>query len=107
MTTARERFQVLLKRLFQFNSSELDFGIYRIMNQKRAALEQFIETDLLEGVTAVLSSGSLAREAEAASRFSELCTQIRGDYRGGCLGCGWTSGRVLSQDLKRQSPFKS
>jgi hypothetical protein len=36
MPTPRENFQSLLKKLFQFDCAELDFGIYRIMNQKRA-----------------------------------------------------------------------
>ena len=35
MVTPREKLQGLLKKLFQFDRAELDFGIYRIMNQKR------------------------------------------------------------------------
>lgn len=30
-----------LKELFQFDSSDLDFGIYRIMNYKRKEIEDF------------------------------------------------------------------
>ena len=37
-----------LKELFQFDSSELDFGIYRIMNYKRKEVENFIENDLVK-----------------------------------------------------------
>lgn len=32
MATPREKFQALLKKLFQFDNAELDFGIYRIMD---------------------------------------------------------------------------
>lgn len=58
MTTPREKFQELLKKLFQFNCAELDFGIYRIMNHKRAVIEQFIERDLFAGVTKELNTGA-------------------------------------------------
>jgi len=33
MPTPREKFQALLKKLFQFDNAELDFGIHRIKNQ--------------------------------------------------------------------------
>ena len=70
MLTPREKFQALLKKLFQFNSADLDFGIYRIMNQKRAVIERFIEKDLLDEVTAQLSSGALAQEAGVAQQLT-------------------------------------
>jgi len=44
MQTPREKFQGLLKELFQFDCAELDFGIYRIMNQKRVAIHAMKET---------------------------------------------------------------
>jgi hypothetical protein len=37
-TDALGRLQDLLKDLFQFESKELDFGIYRIMNHKRGEI---------------------------------------------------------------------
>ena len=46
MNDYRERFQELLRQLFQFDSADLDFGIYRIMNFKRDVIEQFIQKDL-------------------------------------------------------------
>ncbi len=35
-----------LRELFQMDKADLDFGIYRIMNQKRAELDVFIDNDL-------------------------------------------------------------
>jgi len=35
-----------LKEIFQFESSDLDFGIYRIFNYKRKRIEDFIEKEL-------------------------------------------------------------
>lgn len=43
------RLKSLLKKLFQVEeSSDLDFGIYKIMRQKRDVIERFVETDLLK-----------------------------------------------------------
>ena len=41
-----EKFQSLLRELFQFDCADLDFGIYRIMNHKRDVIERFITNDL-------------------------------------------------------------
>ena len=46
----RKKLQACLRQLFQFDSADLDFGIYRIMNQKREDIERFIEHDLLDAV---------------------------------------------------------
>ena len=64
--SAREKFQALLRELFQFDCADLDFGIYRIMNHKRAVIEEFIENDLLALVTEEIASGALAGQSEAA-----------------------------------------
>ncbi len=44
--SSRERLKELLNDLFRIESSDLDFGIYRIMNQKREEINKFIENDL-------------------------------------------------------------
>ncbi len=46
----RSRLQQKLRELFQFNVSDLDFGIYRILNRKKDEIEQFIEEDLLNAI---------------------------------------------------------
>jgi adenine-specific DNA-methyltransferase len=86
MPTPRERFQDLLKKLFQFDCADLDFGIYRIMNQKRAVIEQFIEKDLLGGVTAELASGALAQESTLAQQLDEAKAKILETFGPGALG---------------------
>lgn len=45
-----EKFKELLKELFQFEASDLDFGIYRILNYKRDQIEKFINKDLVERI---------------------------------------------------------
>ena len=63
--TNLDKFQALLRELFQFDCADLDFGIYRIMNRKRDAVEQFITKNLPEAVDAELDSGPLAQQAQA------------------------------------------
>ncbi len=46
----RQKLQEELRKLFQYDVSDLDFGIYRILNRKKKQIEQFIEKDLLNAV---------------------------------------------------------
>jgi len=48
MIDHRTRLKELLRELFQFDTADLDFGIYRIMNQRRTEIEEFIEHGLLD-----------------------------------------------------------
>lgn len=47
-----------LREAFMLDKAELDFGIYRIMNQKRKDIEQFLEKDLIPQVREILQSNS-------------------------------------------------
>ena len=49
------------------DKAELDFGIYRIMNQKRKDIEQFLEVDLVPQVHKVLSE-SLSMDKQALQK---------------------------------------
>lgn len=79
MASSREKFQELLRELFQFDCADLDFGIYRIMNQKRAVLEQFIEKDLLDAVGKELRKGALKEQGDLAEQLAALAEKIRED----------------------------
>ena len=50
----------LLKELFQFDRADLDFGIFRIMNQKRDEISAFLEKDLLPQVEKAFSEHQVA-----------------------------------------------
>jgi adenine-specific DNA-methyltransferase len=80
MATPREKFQTLLRKLFQFDCAELDFGIYRIMNQKRDVINKFIEKDLLDGVAVELTTGALAQESGLAQQLAEVSAQIKENF---------------------------
>ena len=75
------KFQGLLRKLFQFDCADLDFGIYRIMNHKRDAVERFINEQLLAIISDELDSGPLAQQAQAGAKFAEIARQIRINLR--------------------------
>lgn len=66
------KFQDLLRELFQFDCADLDFGIYRIMNHKRDAVEQFIRERLPAIVGEELARGPLAQQARAEGNLAEV-----------------------------------
>lgn len=77
MTSYREKFQRLLRELFQFDCADLDFGIYRIMNYKRDVIERFITKDLPEAIGDELDRGALADQSQAAKELREVAQQIK------------------------------
>jgi len=46
-----EKLKRLLSELFQFESSDLDFGIYRIINQKQTIIRKYIDKELVESIS--------------------------------------------------------
>jgi len=77
MSEPLEKFQSLLRDLFQFDCADLDFGIYRIMNHKRDVVERFITHDLPRAVTEELERGALAEQSQAAGELKDVAAQIR------------------------------
>jgi len=77
MSDYQGKFQQLLRELFQFDRADLDFGIYRIMNHKREAIERFISEDLPQAITEELRRGALADQAQAAEELDEVRQQIK------------------------------
>ncbi|MBW2075914.1 MAG: hypothetical protein JRI58_14440 [Deltaproteobacteria bacterium] len=66
MSNIQAKFQQLLRELFQFDSADLDFGIYRIMNHKRQVIERFIKEDLPKAIQEELQQGALAEHQQLA-----------------------------------------
>jgi len=50
MSDNLDKLRKLLAELFQLDQAELDFGIYRIMNQKRDEITNFLDDGLLPQV---------------------------------------------------------
>lgn len=79
------KFQSLLQELFQFDCSDLDFGIYRIMNYKRGVIKQFIEEDLPKAVAEELRQGLLAEQAQAQEALVSARKTLLGTLGDGAL----------------------
>ena len=77
------RFIDLLKGIFELDKSDLDFGIYRIMNIRKNEIEKFLNEDLPKKVEETLapfaSKGKdalLAKKAEIEQKASDLGIEI-------------------------------
>ncbi len=57
--TNYEKLVGVLREIFQIDQADLDFGIYRIMNQKREEINDFLENKLLKQVNRLLEEANL------------------------------------------------
>lgn len=71
-----QKFQNLLKEIFQFDSSNLDFGIYQILNYKRDHIEKFITQDLKEEVNKVFAKHKDQRAENLEERFKKAKQKV-------------------------------
>jgi len=60
----RTRLVDKLKKLFQLNQRDLDFGFYRIMHAKAEQVTRFLEDDLLAVIAAVFGEVDESRKAQ-------------------------------------------
>jgi len=73
-----EKLQKLLEELFQLDQADLDFGIYRIMNQKRDEVVRFLEKDLLPQVKEAFSHYKSADKATLQTELDKAIEQANG-----------------------------
>lgn len=66
-----------LTEMFQLDQADLDFGIYRIMNSKRAEIVRFLEKDLLPQVKEVLATAQGDISTAGAQELKEAEDQAR------------------------------
>lgn len=76
MTNYRENFQKLLRELFQFDSADLDFGIYAILNQRRDQIAQFIEERLPKILQEGLDVEAAEQRVAAQSKVDAVRKQV-------------------------------
>lgn len=74
-----EKFQSLLRELFQFDCADLNFGIYRIMNHKRQVIERFIAEDLPRAIDEELKRGALVEQSQAAQQLQAAKKKVLAD----------------------------
>lgn len=70
-----DKFIAKLQEIFMMDHAELDFGIYRIMNQKRQEIQRFLENELLPQVKEVLQ-GDAGEAQTTKKRMAEIETQL-------------------------------
>lgn len=61
-----------MKRMLMLDQAELDFGIYRIMNQKRGDIERYLNNDLRRQVAEVIKINSSTEGKEAEKQLQQL-----------------------------------
>ena len=86
MTQYEQKFRDILAEILQLDQAELDFGIYRIMNQKRKDIEAFLNNRLVPEVTKILKTQTAAGTDISAMEnevFSHLAKFFSRYFEGG------------------------
>ncbi len=95
MTEKQQKLIDLLKEMFQLDQSDLDFGIYRIMNAKSEEISTFLEKDLIGSIkeafassagsslqqdlaTAIEQARALGADPETLPKVQELRAKLSG-----------------------------
>lgn len=76
MSTPLEKFQSLLRELFQFEHADLDFGMYRIMNLRRTQMDAWLRDELPARVREILRSGGTTADDDLGTRLEAVRAQV-------------------------------
>jgi len=76
MSMQEDRLKTLLRKLFQFDDADLDFGIPRIMNMKRKEIDKFIDEGLIEAVEEALKEYSSENKESLEKEIEEMKAKI-------------------------------
>jgi adenine-specific DNA-methyltransferase len=71
--------QQLLRELFQFDLSDLDFGIYKLLRLKRDEIEGFLTEQLPRRVAEVFAGAAQDEQKRIEKEVRELAEKIRQD----------------------------
>ena len=75
---ALTKLQTLFRTLFQFDSADLNFGIYRVLNYKRAEIEGFIDVRLPQIADEAFARYAAADRSKLEDRLQELRQSLKG-----------------------------
>ncbi|WP_052947932.1 DNA methyltransferase [Aneurinibacillus tyrosinisolvens] len=79
MNEGYAKLKSILSEMFQLDQSDLDFGIYRIMNYKRKEIEKFLNEDLLPQVTKELEKYISVEQKNVEKELKELVKRLEDD----------------------------
>ena len=68
----QERFIKLLKEIFELDKSDLDFGIYRIMNLRKEQIEEFLTHQLPKMVQKTLAPFAQGSKEEIRAKMKQI-----------------------------------
>ena len=68
------RFTKLLKEIFELDKSDLDFGIYRVMNLRKTQIEEFLTQRLPQMVQETLAPFAQGSREEIRAQMTEIET---------------------------------
>ena len=66
-----------LQTIFEMDKADLDFGIYRIMNQKRDDINRFLEDDLLPQVKQAFDDYNLEGQGDIQQELGAAIEQAK------------------------------
>lgn len=72
MNERLQRFTDLMQQIFELDKSDLDFGIYRIMNIRKAQIEKFLNERLPEMVQETLAPFAQGSRDEIKAQIAEI-----------------------------------
>ena len=67
-----DRFTKLLKEIFELDKSDLDFGIYRVMNLRKIQIEEFLTQRLPQMVQETLAPFAQGSKEEIRAQMTEI-----------------------------------
>ncbi|MDQ5908663.1 MAG: adenine-specific DNA-methyltransferase, partial [Pseudomonadota bacterium] len=75
MSDAYQKLIKTLRTVFEMDKADLDFGIYRILNQKRTEMTQFLEKDLLPEVKKAFADYTASSKVELETELAQALKQ--------------------------------
>lgn len=94
--TPLERFQSLLRELFQFEHADLDFGVYRIMNLRRQRMDIWLREELPARAREILRRGGTTADDDLGNRLAAVRAQLSAIEPGGID----EDGNIVNEALK-------
>ena len=79
-TQEQQNLNNLLVELFQLDKTDLDFGIYRIMNIRAKDVRAFVDEQLPQQLNAVIKRLLKGNETDVAAEFEEVTKQLTTNF---------------------------
>lgn len=77
MASQFEKFRNALNKMFMLDQADLDFGIYRIMNQKRDEITRYLTVTLPKQVKDLLAENTSTHTVELQKQLEETIQQVQ------------------------------